>query len=161
MRSQIRTAIQAGNAHQRKQGVEEKKLKDGRKSTHGEGKEKEDEKDGIKDEQRSKTKDKDIVENTLSLRSSGRKTEFEVLSTQKPKRLNDIVDAPPDLSSLTKKNKVLQGGKASEFGKGDIIPPEQKRMMEIEREKAIRRYRELKQKREGERPQAGSTIKAV
>lgn len=155
MRSQIRTAVQAGNAHQRKRAVEEKKLKE-----NGEGKQKEDEKNVIKDEQRSKTKEA-IVQSTLNLRSSARKTEFEVLSTQKPKRLNDIVDAPPDLSSLTKKNKVLQGGKASEFGKGDIILPEQKRMMEIEREKAIRRYRELKQKREGERPQAGSTIEAV
>jgi hypothetical protein len=161
MRSQIRTAVQAGNAHQRKRAVEEKKLKDIRKATRDEDKQKEDEKDTIKDEQRSKAKDAAIVVNTLGVRSSTRKTEFEVLSTRKPKRLNDIVEAPPDLSSLTKKNKILQGGKASEFGKGDIIPPEQKRMMEIEREKAIRRYRELKQKRDGERLQVGSTIEAV
>jgi hypothetical protein len=158
MRSEIRTAVRAGNAHQRKRVIEEKKLKE---VAHDENKQKEDEKDGVKDKQKGKARDKAIVETTSNPRSSTRKTEFETLSSQKPKRLNDIVDAPPDLSSLTKKNKVLQGGKESEFGKRDIIPPEQKRMMEIEREKAIRRYRELKQKRESERPGAGSTIEAV
>ena len=66
-----------------------------------------------------------------------------------PKRLNDVVDAPPDMQALLKKNRVLQKtAKGGVFGKKDGIPLEQKRMMEVEREKAVRRYRELKEKRE-------------
>jgi hypothetical protein len=78
------------------------------------------------------------------------KTEFDTLSSRKPKRLNDIVDAPPDMLALLKKNKVLRktekGGEV--FGKKDIVSPEQKRMMEVEREKAVRRYREMKERKQ-------------
>ena len=59
------------------------------------------------------------------------------------KRLNDIVEAPPTLTKHPRNvNKVRNG---VVFGKGDIVPPEHRRMMELEREKAIRRYRELKE----------------
>jgi hypothetical protein len=78
-----------------------------------------------------------------------KKTEFDTLSSQVPKRLNDIVDGPPSLDGLLqKKSAALQkNDKTAAFGKKDVVPPEQRRMMEIEREKAIKRYRELKEQR--------------
>lgn len=59
------------------------------------------------------------------------------------KRLNDVVEAPPTLTKLPRNvNKVRH---SVVFRKDDILPPEHRRMMELEREKAIRRYRELKE----------------
>jgi hypothetical protein len=78
-----------------------------------------------------------------------KKTEFDAVSSQVPKRLNDIVDAPPSLDGLLKKKTATlqKNDKPAAFGKKDVVPPEQRRMMEIEREKAIKRYRELKEQR--------------
>ena len=61
------------------------------------------------------------------------------------KRLNDVVEAPPTLTKLPRN--VSKVRDSAVFGKGDILPPEHRRMMELEREKAIRRYRELKEQK--------------
>jgi hypothetical protein len=59
------------------------------------------------------------------------------------KRLNDVAEAPPTLTKRPRNaNKVRH---SVMFGKDDILPPEHRRMMELEREKAIKRYRELKE----------------
>ena len=69
-----------------------------------------------------------------------KKLEFEKAPT---KRLNDIAEAPPTITRLPRNaNKVRR---SEVFGKNDILPPEHRRMMELEREKAIKRYRELKE----------------
>ncbi|KAL0563559.1 hypothetical protein V5O48_018507 [Marasmius crinis-equi] len=74
-----------------------------------------------------------------------RATEFQTLSTSAPKRLNDIVQAPPEMPRLRKAEKIPGGiGKS-----GGVVSMAQKAMMEEEREKAIRRYRELKARRTG------------
>jgi len=71
-----------------------------------------------------------------------KKLEFEKAPV---KRLNDVVEAPPTLTKLPRNaNKVVH---SVMFGKHDILPPEHRRMMELEREKAIKRYRELKELR--------------
>lgn len=70
------------------------------------------------------------------------KTDFE--AAPKTRHLNDIVQAPPSLTKLPR-NAEKKAKSSAAFGKHDVVSPEQKRMMEIEREKAIRRYREMKE----------------
>ena len=79
-----------------------------------------------------------------------RATEFAVSSTSAPKRLNDIVQAPPELKKVPKSTKT--GVKNSAKGVGDkprslrdgVLSMAQKVMLEGERERAIRMYREMK-----------------
>jgi len=74
-------------------------------------------------------------------------TEFEKASTSAPKRINDIVQAPPQFKHLPRNAKkiVTTSGKGK---KSDaIVSMAQKAMMEAERENVIRRYRELKERR--------------
>lgn len=82
--------------------------------------------------------------------------EFERVQTSAPKRLNDIVLAPPQLTKLPRKAKKLaaQGGGGLGRGAGEgggarslsegVRSMAQKAMMEEERERAIRLYREMK-----------------
>lgn len=71
------------------------------------------------------------------------KTEFE--ARPKPTRLNDIVLAPPTLSKGTRKAPPKGNG-------GDSLSIEQRAEMDVERERVIRRYRELKEMKRGEGP---------
>lgn len=64
--------------------------------------------------------------------------EFQVVSTSAPRRLNDIAQEPPVIKKLPRgaiKNDTAQPG---------VLSIAQKAMMEEERDKAIRHYRELK-----------------
>lgn len=76
---------------------------------------------------------------------AGRPKEFELLSTSAPRRLNDIAQAPPELS-LKKAPKTVIGDGRKNAG---VLSMAQKAMMEDEREKAIARYRQLKAERRG------------
>ena len=74
-------------------------------------------------------------------------TEFAKTSTSAPKSVNDIVQAPPQIKHLPRnaKNIVAISGKSK---KSDtVVSMAQKAMMETERENAIQRYRELKERR--------------
>ena len=89
--------------------------------------------------------------------------DFVRLSSSTPKRLNDIVQAPPELKStaprlsrLVQKRSQKKSGNvglsSDRDGDGDdgsggdgVVSLQQKRMMELEREKAINRYRALKE----------------
>ena len=158
MRPQVRLAVQAGQANARRQDAKEKEERQKRNETKGEtekgtkakGKKTVDGEPSSELPATTKTSNKKGENVPVAQAAPKGKTEFDTLSSRKPKRLNDIVDAPPDMLALLKKNKVLQktakGGEV--FGKKDVVPPEQKRMMELEREKAIRRYREMKEKRQ-------------
>ncbi|KAF8493308.1 hypothetical protein JB92DRAFT_3127464 [Gautieria morchelliformis] len=76
-----------------------------------------------------------------------RKTEFD--SRERTTRLNDIVQAPPSLTKLPRgvsKQKAQSGAVASH--KADVVSMAQKQRMEEERERAIKRYRELKSLRD-------------
>jgi hypothetical protein len=72
--------------------------------------------------------------------ASPKKLEFERAST---KRLNDVAEAPPTLTKFPRNAETVRHSNV--FGKDDILPPQYRRMMELEREKAIMRYRELKE----------------
>ncbi len=57
-----------------------------------------------------------------------------------PRRLNDVVQAPPEFKQLPR-------GASSVGKKGDVVSMSQRLLMEMEREKVILRYRELKASR--------------
>lgn len=91
-------------------------------------------------------------------------------SSSAPKRLNDIVQAPPELKGVPRLTRLAEKSKQAsktykkETSEGDdddsnsILTVQQKRMMELEREKAINRYRALKEARLKERSRTiGST----
>jgi len=83
----------------------------------------------------------------------GRPTEFQKSSTSAPRRLNDVAQAPPELKKLSRGVKEYPTGKSkATSGREDILSMKQKLMMREEREKAILRYRALKERRrmEGE-----------
>ncbi|KAK7045776.1 hypothetical protein VNI00_007177 [Paramarasmius palmivorus] len=101
-------------------------------------------------EQKVRQNDPSSVEHSPPLSASkhaGKAKEFQTLSSSAPKRLNDIVQAPPDIIRL--KNATRRTGGESAGGaigskRDGILSMAQKQMMETERAKAIARYRELK-----------------
>ncbi|KAI0832044.1 hypothetical protein BC628DRAFT_579095 [Trametes gibbosa] len=76
--------------------------------------------------------------------------EFERISSSAPKRLNDIVLAPPQIKNLPRKAKKLAalGGSQKTDGakslREGVISMAQKASMEEQRDRAIRLYREMK-----------------
>lgn len=70
--------------------------------------------------------------------------EFKRTSSSAPRRLNDIAQAPPELPKLKKAAGMTKG---KDGGKEGVLSMAQRAMMEAEREKAIQRYRELKETR--------------
>jgi hypothetical protein len=81
-----------------------------------------------------------------------RPKEFATTSSAAPRRLNDVAMAPPELKKLPRgaaKQRSSAGGKA----KAGVLSMAQRAMMEVERENAIRRYREMKERKveEGDR----------
>jgi hypothetical protein len=80
--------------------------------------------------------------------------EFQTVSTCAPRRLNDVAKAPPVLTKFLHR----AGARAEKHapptftiaGAGGVLSMAQKVMMEEEREKAIVRYRELKEKKRTE-----------
>lgn len=64
--------------------------------------------------------------------------EFHVISTSAPRRLNDIAQEPPIIKKLPR------GASKNDAAPSGVLSTAQKAMMEEERDKAIRHYRELK-----------------
>jgi len=84
--------------------------------------------------------------------------EFATTSSAAPRRLNDVAMAPPELKKLPRgaaKQHSLAGGKvkAGASAGAGVLSMAQRAMMEVERENAIRRYREMKERKakEGDR----------
>ena len=80
--------------------------------------------------------------------------EFATTSSSAPRRLNDVALAPPELKKLPRGAAKLSssGGKVKASAVG-VLSMAQRALMEAERENAIRRYREMKERkvREGDR----------
>ena len=66
---------------------------------------------------------------------------FQVVSSSAPRRLNDIAKEPPEIRKLSR------GATKSDPVSLGVLSMAQKAMMEEERDKAIRHYRELKARR--------------
>ncbi|KAI0003355.1 hypothetical protein BJV74DRAFT_944028 [Russula compacta] len=76
-----------------------------------------------------------------------RPKEFATISSAAPRRLNDIAMAPPELKKLPRgAAKHSPGGKTTPAGAG-VLSMAQRAMMEVERENAIRRYREMRERK--------------
>ena len=76
-----------------------------------------------------------------------RPKEFSTTSSAAPRRLNDIAMAPPELKKLPRgatKHLSRGGGKAGASG---VLSMAQRVMMEAERENAIKRYRDMKERK--------------
>ena len=80
----------------------------------------------------------------------GRPTEFQKTSTSAPRRLNDIAQAPPEFKKPPRGVKDGANAVKSTSGNDGVLSMKQKLMMEEEREKAIVRYRALKERRKME-----------
>ena len=93
-----------------------------------------------------------------------RDLDFVRYSSSAPKRLNDIAQAPPELKGVPRLARLVEKSKSKhttmnstkkskgvsedeDDSAGSILTAQQKRMMELEREKAINRYRALKEVR--------------
>ena len=73
-------------------------------------------------------------------------TEFAKMSTSAPKSVNDIVQAPPQIKHLPRNAKKIVAASGKSKKSDAIISMARKAMMETERENAIKRYRELKER---------------
>jgi hypothetical protein len=82
-------------------------------------------------------------------RRSDKPKDFERTSSSAPRRLNDIAQAPPELRKLPRGvNKGAAKSASAKEGKAkSVLSMAQRTMMEAERAKAIKRYRELKEHR--------------
>ncbi|KAI0765637.1 hypothetical protein BD413DRAFT_482151 [Trametes elegans] len=146
MRHSVREAMQTSSAKMRKARKEEltqaastKPTPDTTSSAKSRGRSDDDasDSDDERPAQRAKTRD-------------DKPKDFEKISSSAPKRLNDIVQAPPVLKKLPRKAKKLaaQGGAQKTGGtkslREGVLSMAQKAMMEEERDRAIRLYREMK-----------------
>ncbi|KIM66901.1 hypothetical protein SCLCIDRAFT_109543 [Scleroderma citrinum Foug A] len=93
----------------------------------------------------------DPSQNVASVAASGAKPnsrerdrEFSKASTAAPRRLNDTVQAPPDITKFPRGSRQLRNDKDKSSG---VLSMAQKVMMEEERERAIKHYRGLKARR--------------
>ncbi|THU91438.1 hypothetical protein K435DRAFT_759300 [Dendrothele bispora CBS 962.96] len=95
----------------------------------------------------------DNLKHTLS--GKPKATEFETYSTSVPRRLNDIAQAPPQLKPVKARGQGKNADHETKTGtrkkNDEVLSMAQRHMMEVEREKAIQRYRELKAKREADK----------
>ena len=79
-----------------------------------------------------------------------RPKEFAVMSSAAPRRLNDIAMAPPELKKFPRGVKTKHNSPAAGAGAGagaGVLSMAQRVMMEAERESAIKRYREMKERK--------------
>ncbi|KAI8985666.1 hypothetical protein BD414DRAFT_537158 [Trametes punicea] len=148
MRHSVREAMQASSAKMRKARKEELTRKEAksaskrRSRSRSQGRSEGDASDSDGERRRSSSHRPETKDD--------KPKDFEKVSTSAPRRLNDIVQAPPELKKLPRKAKKLaeQGvTKKSEGAKTlreGVLSMAQQAMMEEERERAIRLYRELK-----------------
>ncbi|TFY80570.1 hypothetical protein EWM64_g3438 [Hericium alpestre] len=143
MRPLVRTAVQSAAA------VERQARKDKKKESAAKPQAKDDKRKKSETPEASPPPDK----------HHDRPKEFAKAATSAPRRLNDIAMAPPDLKKLPRgAKKIKEDGGTYPKGSG-VLSMAQKAMMEVERERIIKRYRELKQKKlqeAGSRRQEGS-----
>ncbi|KZT23708.1 hypothetical protein NEOLEDRAFT_1136202 [Neolentinus lepideus HHB14362 ss-1] len=125
MRPLVRSAVEASSALERK--TRKEMLREKTESNQTQNKPKQNNNSDIEQTKR---------------KPSPSKTEFATLSTSQPKRLNDIAQAPPQFTRVPKTRKVPEESKTY-----NVLSMAQKQMMEEEREKVIKRYRDMKEKK--------------
>lgn len=162
MRPLVRTAMSASSAQQRKVKKEEEEAKsatNAAKAANNVSKkqssrlEKDSDEEEVIKKEKSSNKEKKAPEKLASTIPPQRirATEFATADTSTPRRLNDVAMAPPTLSRVPRtkpsdpnRNSDTTNKKSLADG---VLSMAQKAMMEQERERAIQRYRELKERR--------------
>ncbi|KAJ7051529.1 hypothetical protein C8F01DRAFT_641175 [Mycena amicta] len=143
MRPVVRSAIQSSRATIRAQKKQTKPVDDGKAARKGKADDDDD------DDARKKSTTKSTPTQPSS---TDKPMEFQRTSSATPRRLNDIAQAPPDLSALVRKAQQKPSGAkvgvAKEKAK-QVLSPAQQLQLAQAREDAIRRYRELKAARSG------------
>ena len=143
MRADVRAAMQSSSAHGRKARKQEAEATAATKAGNIA-------KNNTKAQRRqSPDSEDDDAASRPADKHADRPKEFAKIQTSAPRNVNDIAQAPPTLS-LKKATKLqasagpegLRGGKAA-----GVLSMAQRAMMEVEREKAIQHYRELKEKK--------------
>jgi hypothetical protein len=76
-----------------------------------------------------------------------RPKEFAVMSSAAPRRLNDIAMAPPELKKFPRGVKTTKHNSPAAGAGAGVLSMAQRVMMEAERESAIKRYREMKERK--------------
>jgi hypothetical protein len=77
-------------------------------------------------------------------------TEFQIVHSSAPRRLNDIAQAPPTFAKLPKERGTaaalarLRGDKKEHSKADNVVSMTQRARMEEERELAVQRYRDMK-----------------
>ena len=108
-----------------------------------------------------KSKDHKAEEHTISTTAQhrDRPTEFATISSAKPSRLNDIATAPPVLKKLPRgaTSSSLGANHPTRTKAGGVLSMAQRVMMETERENAIRRYREMRERKTKEESEQTSS----
>lgn len=143
MRPLVRTAIQKSSVRERQERKSSEKAK-----TTGDNTESSQSKPSKNNKHSSRNDLPSDTDHPPPDKHASKAKEFKALSTSAPRRLNDIAMAPPDLKKLPRGvKKDGTKGKGDGLGKAGILSMAQRAMMEVEREKAIVRYRELKERR--------------
>ncbi|KZT70012.1 hypothetical protein DAEQUDRAFT_709386 [Daedalea quercina L-15889] len=151
MRGEVRVAMKNSSTLARKVKKEEEKSKDTKTTKKGapspsalaQG-------DAQTETRKSTTAPK------ASIADNHKPEDFERLSTSAPKRLNDIVKAPPELKKLPrgakqrpKSSDVSAGREGAATLRQGALSMAQKAMLEEERVKAVKLYREMKKAKTG------------
>ena len=150
MRSSVRVAMKTSSAITRKARKDEELTESERQKQHKASKD-----ESLIRSKRVKTLPE--AEQTTSSAAAERKNpsredrpkEFPSVSTSAPRRLNDIAQAPPEFKKLPRgatKEKVQKPGENKTLQQG-VLSMAQKLMLEEERERAVRLYREMKKRK--------------
>lgn len=124
MRAQVSEAMQASRSITKKVNKEEKKAKEDRIAVA-----------------QGKVQPKETEDSHTAVVTQPKAMDF--VKAEQRRRLNDIVQEPP---TFTKLPRGAKSTKVETLAKG-VVSMAQKHMMELEREQAVKRYRELKEKR--------------
>jgi hypothetical protein len=136
MRPLVKSAMQSSSAQARKVKKSELDAKSKPKSKNAAS---------SADEERRSSPPPDPIS-----KHDGRPTEFQKSSTSAPRRLNDIAQAPPEFKQVPRGGKDGADKTKATSGREGVLSMKQKLMMEEEREKAIARYRALKERKRAE-----------
>ncbi|GJJ11382.1 hypothetical protein Clacol_005614 [Clathrus columnatus] len=138
MRGQVAEAMQASRSITKKANKLEKKAKEDRIAA-AQGKSKPKKTDDSKIDTPPTTETETKPTKPLP--------EMDFAKAEQRKRLNDIVQEPPTFTKLPRGVKST----TNEGTKTEVVLPMMQKRMEIERERAIKRYRELKEKQLAEK----------
>ncbi|KAI0321976.1 hypothetical protein OF83DRAFT_1044040, partial [Amylostereum chailletii] len=135
MRPLVRSAMQSSSASAVERRARKKELEVAQNSTT----------QSDKSSKRTGTQDRVPPSSDSFDKHSDKPKEFTSQSSAAPRRLNlnDVASAPPELKLKKARVSEAIGGN----GKAGVLSLAQRAMMEEERENAIRRYRELKERR--------------